>query len=181
MVFCNYQDSLSISKFTLPGRNDPLNCCYARTFHWSFHVRMNGFAALQTASMLVIFRICLLISLTSGFDNAVYRKTAFSVKIDWFFILCCKIQIHWPLINQIKHKTWKPLNNLSLSLAFQNLIVPSALDTAIYNEWEHYKFSPLFNDTSVLCKLKNTVVTIWWAANIKYTSTGSLKPFIGHR
>ena len=25
MCFCNYHDSLSISKFTLPGRNDPFN------------------------------------------------------------------------------------------------------------------------------------------------------------
>ena len=45
------------------------------------------------------------------------------------------------------------------------------------NEWEHYQFSPLYNDISVLCKLNNTVVTIWWVANIKYTSTGSLKLF----
>ena len=32
MVFCNYQASLSISKFMLPGRNDPLKF-YARTFY----------------------------------------------------------------------------------------------------------------------------------------------------
>ena len=44
-----------------------------------------------------------------------------------------------------------------------------------------YQFSPLYNDISVLCKLNNTVVTIWWVANIKYSSTGSLKLFIGHR
>ena len=69
MVFCNYQASLSISKFTLPGRNDPLNF-YARTFHESFHVRMNGFAVLEAALIWVIFRICLLISLTSGLDNS---------------------------------------------------------------------------------------------------------------
>ena len=50
-----------------------------------------------------------------------------------------------------------------------------------YNEWEHYQFSPLYNDISVLCKLNNIVVTIWWVANIKYTSRGSLKLFIGHR
>ena len=68
MVFCNYQASLSISKFTLPGRNEALNF-YARTFHLSFHVRMNSFAVLEAALILVIFRIFLLISLTSGFDN----------------------------------------------------------------------------------------------------------------
>ena len=50
-----------------------------------------------------------------------------------------------------------------------------------YNEWEHYQFSPLYNDISIPCKLNNTVVTIWWVANIKYTSIGSLKLFIGHR
>ena len=50
-----------------------------------------------------------------------------------------------------------------------------------YNEWEHYQFSPLYNDISVLCKLNNIVVTIWWLTNIKYTSTDSLKLFIGHR
>ena len=36
-----------------------------------------------------------------------------------------------------------------------------------------------YNDISVLSKLNNSVVTIWWAANIKYTSTGSLELFIG--
>ena len=50
-----------------------------------------------------------------------------------------------------------------------------------YNEWEQYQFSPQYNDVSVLRKLNNTEVTIWWVANIKYTSTGSLKLFIGHR
>ena len=50
-----------------------------------------------------------------------------------------------------------------------------------YNEWEHYQFTPLYNDISVLCKFNNTVVTIWWVANIKYTSAGSLKLFIGYR
>ena len=47
-----------------------------------------------------------------------------------------------------------------------------------HNEWEHYRFSPLHN-MSVLCKLNNIVVTIWWVPNIKYTCTGSLKLFIG--
>ena len=51
----------------------------------------------------------------------------------------------------------------------------------LFHEWEHYQFSPLYNDISVLCKLNNTVVTIWWVPNIKYTCTGSLKLFIGHR
>ena len=66
--------------------------------------------------------------------------------------------------------------------------MPSKAYTAqvqlFYNEWEHYQFSPLYNDrcsVSVQCKLNNTVVTIWWVANIKYTSTGSLKLFVGHR
>ena len=44
MVFCNYQASPSISTY----------------------VRTNGFAVLEAALILVIFRICLLISLTSG-------------------------------------------------------------------------------------------------------------------
>ena len=36
-----------------------------------------------------------------------------------------------------------------------------------YNEWEHYQFSPLYNNISVLFKLNNTVVTISWVPNIK--------------
>ena len=50
-----------------------------------------------------------------------------------------------------------------------------------HNEWEHYQFSPLYNDISVICKLNNPGVMIWWVPNIKYTCTGSLKLFIGHR
>ena len=49
-----------------------------------------------------------------------------------------------------------------------------------HGEWEHYQFSPLYNGIPVLCKLNNTVVTIWWVPNIKYTCTGSLKLFIWH-
>ena len=69
MVFGNCQASLSISKFTLPGRNDPLNC-YARTFHLSFYVRMNGFAVLEAALILGhITYLFINISLTYGLDN----------------------------------------------------------------------------------------------------------------
>ena len=35
------------------------------------------------------------------------------------------------LIYQIEHKIWKPLKILLLSLAFQNLIVPAALDNIL--------------------------------------------------
>ena len=40
-----------------------------------------------------------------------------------------------------------------------------------------YSFSMsenMINYISVLCKFNNTVVTIWWVPNIKYTFTGSL-------
>ena len=48
-----------------------------------------------------------------------------------------------------------------------------------HNEWEHYQFSPLYNDISVLCILNNTAVTIWWVPNINKIHLYSLKLFIG--
>ena len=47
--------------------------------------------------------------------------------------------------------------------------------------WEHDQFSPLYWDIPVLCKFNNIVVTIWWVHNKKYTCTGILKLFLGHR
>ena len=45
---------------------------------------MNGFAVLEAALILVIFRICLLISLTSGLDSGCvyYGRAEFSVTDD---------------------------------------------------------------------------------------------------
>ena len=64
----------------------------------------------------------------------------------------------------------------------ESLIIIRMLGLQLFhNEWEHYQFSPLYNDISVLCKLNNTFLTIWWVPNLKYTCTGSLKLFIEHR
>ena len=110
------------SKFTLPGRNDPLNfpLTLPCSYEWfcSIRGRINlghiPYLFINFADFLFGQWLCI-------------GKTAFSVTDDWFGIFCGKIQIHWLLINQIKHKIWKPLKILSLSLAFQNLIVPAAI------------------------------------------------------
>ena len=46
IVLCNYHASQSISKFTLRARTEPLYF-KGRTFHQSFHIRMDCFTVLK--------------------------------------------------------------------------------------------------------------------------------------
>ena len=123
MVLSNYQASLSILKFTLPARTDPLCQKFPLTLPCSYKLFCSIRGRINLGHIPYLF-----ISWLPFRTMAVNRKIAFSVTDDWHGIFCDKIQIHWHLIKQVKHKIWKPLKILSLSLTFQNLIVPAALD-----------------------------------------------------
>ena len=85
-------------------------------------------------------------------------------------------------VMQFSPRNWEHIINNGLNLDFfKENKHPFKNIQLFHNEWEHHQFSPLYNDISVLWKLNKTVVTIWWVPNIKYTCTGNLKLFIGHR
>ena len=129
MAFSHYQAALSISKFTLPARTDPLNF-YSRNFHQNFHVSMDGFALFEAALILVIFPMCVYEFRCLRFGEWLYMgKTHFPSR-RLICIFCGKIQIYWPLMKKIVMESTEKSIAFTLPFPFQKLIVhvPASLD-----------------------------------------------------
>ena len=121
--------------------------------------------------------------------NFVLWPLKIEVCTEWQDLLNRAVTINWQLTKRCLHFLF-PLTVFCLHFCILKLFVwyDKSQIKLFHNEWQHYQlspllqwyqFSPLYNDISVLCKLNNTDVTIWWVPNIKYTFIGSLKLFIG--